>query len=151
MTTNQLLAIVPEMAEMKSQPEKLLTEPVEANKWSIREIVGHLFYWDKFNLEVMVPKMADGAVLPPFPDLDAHNAEGIQYINKFSSAEEVIDAFIETRKEFAAKMDSLHPEMSFQIEGESVSFTPASFADIFIEHDQHHLRQMHRFLLGKTR
>ncbi len=70
-----------------------MNEPIREGKWSIREIVGHLYYWDKYNLEIMVPKMANGANLPPFPNHDQHNEEAMSYLRD-STVESIISEFM---------------------------------------------------------
>ncbi|WP_373277925.1 DinB family protein [Amphibacillus sediminis] len=54
-------------------PEASLCQPIKEGKWSVIQIVGHLYYWDKFNLEQMIPYMDEGVDLPEFPDQDQHN------------------------------------------------------------------------------
>ncbi|WP_227872308.1 DinB family protein [Paenibacillus albus] len=74
---NQFEDMIEAFLALKNYPESVLTDPISEGKWSIREIVGHLFYWDKLSLETMVPLMVHGATLPPFPNNDLHNEEGI--------------------------------------------------------------------------
>ncbi|MFA9555745.1 DinB family protein [Evansella sp. AB-rgal1] len=39
------------ISRLKELPEDILCQPIKEGKWSIIQIVGHLYYWDKFNLE----------------------------------------------------------------------------------------------------
>ncbi|MBM7094780.1 DinB family protein [Bacillus sp. H-16] len=131
-----------EFAGLKEVPGEALVEPIGVGKWSPREVICHMYYWDKFNKEQMVPHMADGARLPAFPDHDAHNAEGLKYLKSCEKPEEVIDLFVEMRKELAAEFEVLNPDMRFTIGTGKRQFSPESFVKMFVKHDQHHLKQL---------
>ncbi|WP_017187559.1 DinB family protein [Alkalibacillus haloalkaliphilus] len=127
--------------KLKEVPEAQLTEPISDGKWSIREIVGHLYYWDKHNLEKMVPLMTNGGKLPPFPNHDEHNEEAVAYI-KDHSVETVIDDFIETRKELIESISKVEKDTRFTIGQGKRKFSSESFIKIFVKHDVHHLQQI---------
>lgn len=124
--------------------EKLIT-PIIKGKWSIREIVGHIYYWDCFLLKEMLPNMNHGADLPAFPDHDLHNEEAIEYLYG-KSAKEIIDMFVEKRTEFMKEITSIDNGSKFTIGGSKRQFTADSFLKIFINHDKHHIKQMEGFL-----
>jgi hypothetical protein len=67
-----------EVRKLKDIPEAALLNPIQLGKWSIREIIGHLFYWDKFILEQQVPHFSKNASLPPFNDYELHKQEAIK-------------------------------------------------------------------------
>jgi len=46
---NQFDGMVESFLGLKEYSEEVLNEPISEGKWSIRESVGHLLYWDKFN------------------------------------------------------------------------------------------------------
>jgi uncharacterized damage-inducible protein DinB len=142
----KFLSTVKKVEDLKKLPEYVLTKPIKENKWSIREIIGHLFYWDKYNLENMVPKMENQAILPSFPNHDSYNADAIKYINRFESAEKILEAFVTTRKELTSKLRNVNANITFSIQGEPNTFNITSFIDIFLEHDLHHLNQIEDFL-----
>ncbi|WP_026691387.1 DinB family protein [Alteribacter aurantiacus] len=135
-----------EVAALGKAPKEALLNPIEAGKWTPREIICHMFYWDKFNKEQMVPHMADGARLPAFPDHDKHNAEGLEYLKKCEDPEEVIDLFVKVRNELVSEFESLNPDMRFTIGEGKRQFSPESFVKMFVKHDQHHLKQMDQAL-----
>lgn len=140
---------VGEFEKLKGYPEYLLTEPIAKGKWSIREIVGHMFYWDKFNLENMVPYISNGAKLFPFPDHDSQNREAVSYIDKFDSVTSIIDAFVKTRKKLIENIIDIESSVRFEIENEPYEFSTENFVEIFVEHDSHHLKQIQKHL-GKS-
>lgn len=139
---NQFEKTVDEIIKLKEVSQPVLVEPIKEGKWSIREIVGHLFYWDKYNLEQMVPLMSDGAKLPPFPNHDQHNEEAITYLENFRSVDTIIDSFAQTRKELIDRLTALDEDVRFTIGTGKRKFSPESFVKIFLKHDLHHLKQM---------
>lgn len=127
--------------KLKDVQESKLNEPISKGKWSIREIVGHLYYWDKYNLEKMVPIMANGVNLPQFPNHDQHNKEAILYLRD-KTVESIIDAFIETRKELIDSISEIEEDVRFTIGKGKRQFSGESFIKIFLKHDIHHLQQI---------
>ncbi len=131
-----------EFLELKKYPEAVLVEPISEGKWSIREIVGHLLYWDKFNLETMVPLLAEGVKLPAFPNHDLHNEQAVSYLSRYENVEEIIDDFVKTRKMLVKELTEISKGLTFEIENEPYNFSPEKFVEIFLEHDAHHLKQI---------
>jgi hypothetical protein len=118
-----------------------LLESISEGKWSIRDIVAHLYYWDKFNLENMIPCMTDGANLPTFPDHDTHNEEGLALLREHSVAS-IIDLFIKERRKLIEQLIMIDEDIRFTIGKGKRKFSVESFARIFLEHDLHHLKQI---------
>ncbi|WP_338551446.1 DinB family protein [Paenibacillus sp. KS-LC4] len=131
-----------EIAMLKEKEEYKMLDPIKEGKWSIREIIGHLYYWDKFILEQHIPFMAQGANLIAFPDHDIHNNEGIQYISSFKSVVALIDEFVFTRSQLIEAIDSIKNDIRFTIGSGKRQFTLESYIRIFSEHDIHHLEQI---------
>ncbi|WP_078553356.1 DinB family protein [Bacillus alkalicellulosilyticus] len=141
-TLRQYENMVATILELKEIPEGILTEPMKEGKWSIIEVVGHLYYWDKFNLEKMVPYMVEEADLVPFPDHDQHNEEAMSYIADLS-VETVIERFVQTRKTLIEKLAEINKDVRFTIGGKKRKFSGESFIKIFVKHDEHHINQIH--------
>ncbi|SEB72824.1 DinB family protein [Paenibacillus sp. GP183] len=129
-----------EVLKLKEIPESSLLKPIQEGKWSVREIIGHLFYWDKFILDHLVPHITNNAVLPPFPDFDLHNQDAIKYIERYNSVVSLIDEFSQTRKQVIEKMFGIKNNIKFTIGTDN--FTKDSFITVFIEHDTHHFKQI---------
>lgn len=125
--------------------EKLLKE-TEHSKWSIREIIGHIYYWDKYLLDVMVPEMFEGAALPVFPDHDIYNEKAMKHIIKFTSTKELLNEFSLTRDSLLHKIEALPEDTTFTIGKGKKSFSPDTFIAMFVEHDDHHIKQIETFL-----
>lgn len=142
---NEFEKTIEEISMLKEVQNAELLEPVHEGKWSIREIVGHLYYWDKHNLEQMVPKMSNGASLPPFPDHDQHNKEAVSYLTK-QSVESIIDSFINTRQELIESMLKIDSDIRFTVGKGKRQFSRESFIKIFLKHDAHHIKQINEKL-----
>jgi uncharacterized damage-inducible protein DinB len=138
---NRFEKVVEEIIQLKEIEEARLLESISEGKWSIRDVVAHLYYWDKFNLENMIPKMADGANLPTFPDHDAHNAEGLSQLREHT-VESIIDLFIKERRKLIEQLNMIDENHRFTIGKGKRKFSVESFAKIFLEHDKHHLKQI---------
>ncbi|MCT8138316.1 DinB family protein [Anaerobacillus sp. CMMVII] len=147
-TLNNYKKTIEYLLTLKGVPQETLLIPIHADKWSVREIIGHLFYWDKFILEQMVPKICKEAKLPPFPDHDEYNTKAINYITKFQTTSDLIDEFASTRETLCNKIASVSPEFKFTIGKGKRQFTTDSFLKMFVKHDVHHLKQIQEFLKG---
>ena len=144
-TLSQFEKMVDHIVELKEVTEELLREPIKEGKWSIIQIVGHLYYWDKFNLEKMVPFMEDGADLPAFPDHDQHNEEAMSFIEDHS-VDSIINSFVVTRNELNERISRIDKDVRFTIGGGKRKLSGESFIKIFLKHDSHHLKQINEKL-----
>src|SRR6476660_229432 len=136
-TIKQFEELIDQCKTYKELDEKLLATPINEGGWSIREIIGHLYGWDKYNLMYMVPNMRHGADLPEFPDHDDQNESVINRLQDHS-VYEVIDLFLKNRKELIQMISSVNPEDRFTIGGKKRAFSAESFLKIFVKHDVHH-------------
>lgn len=127
---------------LKAKNEEDLNSPISKGKWSIREIIGHIYYWDLYLLEKMVPEMKENGVLPDFPDHDAYNADAIVSLERFTNTKEQIEEFVITRKKLIYKMEKLDQGIKFTIGNKKRKFTPESFLKMFVNHDLHHIKQI---------
>ncbi len=134
-----------EIMDLASLPEDKLLAPIQEGKWSIKEIIGHIFYWDKFILEEMVPHMEQGGVLIAFPDHDLHNHEAVKYITNFQ-VQEVFEQFANTRNELLDKVSLIPNDVRFTIGKGKRKFSTDSFLKMFVSHDQTHVKQIYEFL-----
>ncbi|WP_027964118.1 DinB family protein [Halalkalibacillus halophilus] len=126
---------------LKGHTEAALTEPIAEGKWSAREIIAHMQYWDQYNLEHIVPHMKQGKELPSFPDHDAQNEEAILFI-KDDSMEALFEKFVTTRRDLVEHLRAVDPEVTFTFGKGKREINRDTFTEIFVKHDQHHLEQM---------
>lgn len=140
-TYEQFESTITELLRLQDKEVSLLTDPINEGKWSIREIIAHLYYWDKFILEEMVPQMEQGATLSEFPDHDTYNEKAITQL-KDHSVEAIIELFVDTRKRLIESLMNIGDDVRFTIGNEKREFTAESFTKMFVEHDVHHLKQI---------
>ncbi len=127
--------------------ETELISPISNGKWSIKEIIGHIYYWDLYLLENMVPEMKENGVLPDFPDHDSYNEKAIRSIGSFTNTNDLIEEFVITRKKLINKMEDMDQGIRFTIGKKKRIFTPESFLKMFEGHDKHHMKQIeNRFI-----
>lgn len=136
---------IDEVSRLKEADEQILVTPIKEDAWSIREIIGHMYYWDDYNLQNMVSQMANGANLPAFPDHDAQNEKAVQSLEG-QSVYQIIDLFIKRRKEFLGAVRNVDKQDRFTIGTGKRAFSAENFVKIFVKHDAHHLKQIEIFL-----
>ncbi|QKS72776.1 DinB family protein [Paenalkalicoccus suaedae] len=127
---------------LQESNEMVLTKPYQPGKWSTREIVGHMLYWDKYILEELVPQMTEGAQMRDFPNHDTFNAAAIGALSGRSAAY-ILRTFVGTRRELASALAAVDQDATFKIGKSTRAFTAEKIARIFVKHDEHHLKQIH--------
>ncbi len=133
--------MIQKVESIRSENNEVLQDPIKEEKWSIREIIGHLYGWDIYNAEEMVPLMKREETLPEFPEHDLFNAQVIQGLDGFS-VEEIIAMFIDERRKLVERLENVDPNARFTIGSGKRRFSAESFASIFVKHDNHHLKQI---------
>lgn len=136
---------IDEVSKLKEADEQILVTPIKEEAWSIREIIGHMYYWDDYNLHNMISQMTNGSNLPAFPDHDAQNEKAVQSLEG-QSVYQIIDLFIKRREEFLDTVRKVDKQDRFTIGTGKKAFSAESFVKIFVKHDAHHLKQIENFL-----
>ena len=132
---------------LKESDKNDWTKPIEGGKWSTREIIGHILYWDILSVETMLPLMSNGATLPAFPNLNEHNNRSVSFIEKFITKDDLIDIFISTRKELIIKSKEIYNKNTrFTIGKGKRKYSIDSYISIFVDHDKHHKKQVEDFM-----
>lgn len=132
--------------ELQHLSEEQWRTPINKGKWSIAEVVGHLISWDEFVLQQRIPFLFKETQLPKSPDTELINHQA-SVVSKSRTKEETIEMFIDGRKRIIKKIDNLEDDLwnqGFEI-GEG-TLTLFSYFFSIVEHDEHHLRQIHRVL-----
>ncbi len=137
-----LTRMIEVIRQLKEVKENALLEPIAEGKWSVREIVGHLYNWDAHNTSNMVPFMEDGAQLPAFPSHDSFNEAGLKGLENVD-VYTLINHFISQRAQFIETLEAVDPSAQFTIGKGKRKFSAESFAKIFVHHDQEHRPQLH--------
>jgi len=139
----QFQSFIPYIEELKNYPDSFWEQPIAPGKWTLKELVCHLWNWDRYSADVMVPNMSHGALLPAFVDIEAHNAEARVLAQSFASAAALVEAFVLTRTKLirliTAKYDS---QARFTIGGGKRKYSFDSYIEIFTHHDEQHKEQI---------
>lgn len=136
-------AFIPYIEGLRSLEESVWQQPIAPGKWTLKELVCHLWNWDRFSIEVMVPGMAHGANLPAFVDIEEHNQKARELAKDFHNPSELIDAFVRTRSELIERLsDKYDSQMRFTIGGFKRKYSVDSYIEIFTHHDEQHKAQI---------
>lgn len=119
--------------------------PISAGKWTVKEVISHLWNWDVYTLEVMLPQMKDQVEIPEFADHDTYNLIAVEKAKEFYDREAMIRTFIETRTYLIDQFRILdNPEMKFWIGNDKIPYSLDRYIEIFVHHDDHHKRQIEK-------
>ncbi len=136
-------AFIPYIEGLRSLEESVWQQPIAPGKWSLKELVCHLWNWDRFSIDVMVRGMAHGANLPAFVDIEEHNQKAIELAKDFNNASELIDAFVRTRSELIEELSKKYDSrIRFTIGGFKRKYSMDSYIEIFTHHDEQHKAQI---------
>lgn len=138
-------------AEHLQQVEKKkLVIPVKPGMWSIREIIGHLYYWDRYMMEFVLPKAEPDAVLTPMPHPAIYNRAAIASLEG-RNATRIIENFIAVRTVFIEELQAMDDDIRFTISRTEGEFSRSRMIEMFAAHDLHHEKQMKEFLEGQAK
>ncbi|WP_064094003.1 DinB family protein [Rossellomorea aquimaris] len=121
--------------------------PMEENKWSISETVGHLIPWDEFVLEMRIPYFRlDNVILPPAPDVEELNRQSSE-TSRHQTREETLASFISKRQGLMEAISQLEDDLwTRQISIGPTKITLKEYFTNLAQHDHHHLNQIKNFL-----
>lgn len=129
---------------LRDTAQDLWLKPISTGKWSLREILTHIMYWDRNSLERMVPNMTEGAKLF-FVDIEKHNQEAAVLAQSYNSLDVLIDDLVMTRKQLLGLLEEKNNDTTrFTIDNRN--YTYKKFVNVFIHHDDHHKKQIDGFL-----
>lgn len=113
--------------------------PIETGKWNRHQLLAHLYYWDKYTLEEMVPLMKPNASLQ-FIKIQELNNQAIEFSRTIDKSD-LIATFLETRRKLVKTFEMLWDEnLIFMLDGHPSS--QIGYLNIFIHHDQEHQSQL---------
>lgn len=141
---NQFADFLHWVGDLKLTAKDYWLKPLSSGKWSLREILTHMMYWDRNSLEMMVPNMSEGAKLS-FVDIEKYNQEAAVFAQSYNSLDSLIDDLVNTRKQLLNLLEETYNDaIKFTIDNHN--FTYKKFVNIFIHHDEHHKKQIEAFL-----
>ncbi|OOC62154.1 DinB family protein [Paenibacillus ihbetae] len=130
--------------ELAERDETLWSTPVAEGKWTVREVVCHIFRWDEYFFTEAIEKIARGEdPTSEHLDYDEFN-ENARHYAKACTTEALVRQTIAARERLIEAIRVM-PENVY--EGEYTDkdghpFKVAQFMKDFIWHDNHHLRQL---------
>ncbi|PEI62964.1 hypothetical protein COE98_14660 [Bacillus wiedmannii] len=139
---------------LKGMKEELWMNPISEGKWTIGEIVSHIMNWDECLLTKVLPSVREGQGME-FPDFDTYNKLASNYAKSGISKMRLLEEAKAKRELLVKELRLLHDEkLKKPLTANGVSHcphtgTPYSLIYIikeFIEHDNHHKRQVSHFL-----
>jgi uncharacterized damage-inducible protein DinB len=119
-------------------------KPIPNGTWSLREILTHILYWDKNSLEVMVPNMVDGAKVA-FVDIEKHNQEAAAFAKSYTNFDVLMKDVVSTRQTLLEMLQEKYDD-SIKLTIDNRNYTYKKFVNVFIHHDEHHIKQIEAFL-----
>ena len=120
--------------------------PIEAGKWTVAEIIGHLTPWDQYVLNQRLPFLFTEENLPKGPDVEEMNANAAMN-SRTQSKEETVADFINQRQQLIDALYHIVDEQwrqPFTI-GASELTLYGYFASL-VDHDLHHFSQIQKVL-----
>lgn len=146
-TIQEFKDFIPFIEKMKELPLGNWEQPIASGKWTLKELVCHLWHWDRLTLEQMLPLMEAGAKLPAFPNIDKHNEAAKKLAQDFGSGAELVEAFVATRQELLNMlMEKYDQKARFTIGSGKRQYSFDSYVGIFTHHDAHHRKQIEALL-----
>lgn len=134
---------------VQSIDEQLWLMPISPGKWTVKEVIAHLWNWDLYTIEIMLPLMKNNAQLPEFIDHDTHNIQAIEKAKQFKDRELLIKSFVETRTYLANRFREIDDnKMRFIIGNDTRPYSLERYIKIFVHHDEHHKKQIEQIKLS---
>jgi uncharacterized damage-inducible protein DinB len=132
---------------LESVDSKHWLEPITEGKWSVAEVIAHLFYWDRYILEERIPIFLSGGSLPKPPEVEAFNANAAAYARSGVGQMELLHEIVRERNRMLNLLSGMTDEQwtrPFRIKEREVTLGEYLFG--FAEHDRHHQDQINEFL-----
>ncbi|GLC89524.1 DinB family protein [Lysinibacillus piscis] len=120
--------------------------PIDVDKWTVAEIIGHLTPWDEFLYKRRLPFLFTGEALPKAPNEDELNANSAER-SRAQSKEETIANFVNGRRQLLVALQQVTDaqwQLQFKI-GET-ELTLQQYLAGFVEHDLHHFAQLQQVI-----
>lgn len=134
------------MHRLKSLDEVILRKPIGEGKWSVIEIIGHFYPWDKFILQHRIPYLFTYNSLPKSPSVDDLNEQS-SLLSRTETIEETFEKCIKIRKELLMQLSQI-PESDWllQLQINQSNLSLYEYLKGLMEHDVHHVNQIKSYL-----
>lgn len=140
-----LITYLDHLQDWSKQDEKTLKTPVRAGRWSMRDIIAHIYYWDRFILETVLPASIDQTEIRHWPHAELYNRAAIAALDG-RPVTWICKQGIATRSGLLDEMAKRHGTDSLIIHDREDISNLQDVADLFSKHDEHHIRQIQHYL-----
>jgi hypothetical protein len=145
---NQFSALIPFVEALAEMDDDKWAAPIEAGKWSTRDVIAHIMLWDKYFFEEAIEKISNHqAVTVQHIDYNEFNRNAVEFA-KFKEKQEIINLAIHYRNEILSHLGRI-PEEDFpkeHLDGDGSIFSVYTYVVDFIPHDTGHINQLKSFL-----
>ncbi|WP_456271340.1 DinB family protein [Bacillus sp. AK031] len=137
---------------LKSINTELANAPITEGKWSIKEIISHIYRWDIYLLEVALPSAIQSKSVN-FPSHDEYNEASVLY-SETVGFNELIDHSVQIRNNLINEINNCKVKLEEPITVQGNTHCPNTNAVYtflyllgeFVEHDRHHFNQINTYL-----
>lgn len=140
-----LLTYINKLKGWSILPESTLLTPVRAGGWSMRHIIGHIYYWDRFLIETVLPSVKSTNPVRQWPQPDIYNQSALASIEG-RRARWVADRGIEMRTTLLDQLSDVDLAAPIHIQSREDIKSAGILIKVFDQHDFHHIRQIELYL-----
>lgn len=138
---------IPFIERLDRLDEPLWNTPIAPGKWTVRDVVAHLYLWDDYFLENAVAKIADKQPLTlRHLDFDRFNSEAAERGKAFGKSE-LCALAVRCRHKLLELLHSI-PESEYGLTHKTPdgTFVLSKYIPDFVWHDNHHKKQIESLL-----
>lgn len=144
----QFASFIPFVQSLREVPEPHWKQPLAEGKWSIHDIIAHIYFWDRYFFEEAIAMITRGEPLTlQHLDFDTFNQNSVKLGRVFPS-DELIRLTLFARNQIVDQIRNQTDEYYTQAykDGDGKRFTVRSYLMGFVPHDAHHKKQIEQFL-----
>lgn len=148
-TIQEFNGFISYIESLRELDERYWLQPIAPGKWTLKELVCHLWNWDRYSIDVMIPLMENGARLPDFVNIEEHNLAARELAKSFKSSDELLETFAKTRRLMIQMItDRYGKDVRFSIGDGKRKYSFDTYVAIFTHHDSEHKEQIEN-LIGR--
>ncbi|HHT7238085.1 MULTISPECIES: DinB family protein [Bacillus] len=142
------------VSTLKDMKEELWTAPISEGKWTVGEIISHIMNWDEYLLGETLSSVREGHGME-FPDFDTYNKIASNYAKSGISKRKLIEEAKAKRELLVKEVCRLSVDkLNEHLTANGVAYCPHTgmpysliyIIKEFVDHDNHHKRQIINFL-----
>lgn len=140
------------LEELERMDVSLFDKPIKAGKWSIKEIIAHLYRWDLHFFDQSIPRvLKERAII--YPSYHDYNKQSELYARTIE-VKNILQDSIQVRKNLIHRLDKLDGILfePITINGHTncprtnEQYTLSHYIEELIDHDHQHKQEIEEFL-----